>query len=218
MNINYFIDGADFKTYGVFVSGSDGLISKPKMKPPVVAKWDEYHGEFPDLQAKYYEAREIILSCFILGNDKYDFLQKANAFLSLFDGAGLHRLMVAVDASEPLVYQVYLSDSVDIRKEWSDNKMIGTFQIKLREPEPVKRVLKHVRTGEVDKTVTITVTSEKLLNIFWGDGENTTDVSGTAAEVTHTFTVNGIYYIVITGDIDKITSFTTSATTVWNKL
>ncbi len=218
MNINYFIDGIDFKTYGVFVSGSDGLISKPKMKPPVVAKWDEYHGEVPDLQNKYYEAREITLSCFILGNDKYDFLQKANAFLSLFDGSGLHRLMVAVDESEPLVYQVYLADSVDVRKEWSDQKMVGTFNIRLREPEPVKKVLKHQKTGEADKTVTLTVTSDKLLNIFWGDGANTTDVSGTDMEVTHTYTANGIYYVVITGDIDKISALTTSATIVWNKL
>lgn len=214
MIVNYYIDGVDFKTLNVYVEASDGLLSRPKLKAPLTVKWDEYHGEFPDLSKKYYEAREIVLSCFIKGSSKADFITKCNGFLAKFDAPGLHRLMVSVDGSEPLIYQVYLADGVDVRKEWSDTTMIGTFTVKLREPEPVKRIMKFIGPG----TANFTATSLKMLNFYWGDGEKTVDISGTSQSISHTYPNAGTYYISITGDIDAITLFTTNTTTVWSKL
>lgn len=218
MNIAYYIDSADIKDYGVFIEGSDGLLSKPKKKKPFSNVWNDYHGEVVDLAKVYYESREIVLDCFIVADNKADFIVKCNAFLSLFDQANTRRLAVSVDGSEPLLYEVFAEDTINIKKKWSDSSMIGTFQLKLKEPEPIKKVIKYQRTGTGDQTVSITVTSSKLLNIYWGDGSHTYDVSGTNQTVTHSFSSNGTFYIVITGDIDAITSITTTGTIVWNKL
>lgn len=217
--VTYYIDSNDIKqTYSVYVSASAGLFSKPKPKALSPTNWPDYHGEVVDLENKYYEAREITLDCFIKAANKADFIVKCNAFLAVFDAKGTRRLSVAVDGSEPLQFEVYLSAEVDIKKKWSEGQMIGTFQLKLREPEPVKKIIKYTRTNESNKTVSITVTSSKLLNIYWGDGTHTYDVNGTAQTITHNYAANGTFYIVITGNIDEITSLTTSGTIVWNKL
>lgn len=218
MNVIYSIDGVDLKTYGVFVEGSDGLLSKPKKKKPSSNSWNEYHGEVIDLAKVYYESRDIALECFIKADDKAQFITKCNTFMSLFDQPNTKRLAVTVDGSEPLIYELYSEDMINVKKKWSDSAMVGSFHLKLKEPEPVKRVLKYTRTGTVNKTVSITVTSSKLLNIYWGDGAHTFDVSGTGLIVTHDYSTNGTFYIVITGDIDAITSLTSTATLVWSKL
>lgn len=218
MNVNYFIDGVDFKQYGVFVSASHGLLSRPKLKSPVSVNWETYHGEVIDLDHKYYESREIQLNCFIKASSKFEFISQCNAFSALFDQTGSRRIAVSVDGSEPLVYEVYLADGIDVKKEWTDSDMIGTFTIKLKEPEPIKKVLKYTRSSDADKTVSITVTSTKLLNIYWGDGTHTFDVSGTSQTVTHNYAENGVFYIVVTGNVDEITSLTTTGAVVWNKL
>lgn len=218
MNVTYKLDGIDLKTYGVYLSASEGLLSKPKPKTSLSVNWETYHGEVVDLSKRYYESRDIQLNCFIKASTQSDFITKCNAFLALFDQAGTRRLSVNVDSTEPLVYEVYLSDSIDVKKTWSSSNMSGAFTLKLREPEPIKRVLKYTRTGDADKTVSITVSSQKLLNFYWGDGAHAFDVSGTGQTITHNFTANGTFYIVITGNIDEITSLTTNATVVWNKL
>ena len=115
------------------------------------------------------------------------------------------------------MYEVYLPDGTDIAKEWNDSKMVGTFTLKLKEPEPVKRVLKHFRVNENSKTVTITLTTQKLVNIYWGDGTTTQDVYGTQT-ITHDYSENGEDYVIVTGVIEDITDFSTNAIIVWNKL
>lgn len=216
--VTYYLDGVDLKSYDVYVSASDGLLSRPKLKAPLSSSWKEYHGDVVDLSKRYYDSREIHLNCFIKAATKADFIVKCNTFLALFDQPNTRRLSVSADGSEPLPYEVYLSDTVDIKKKWQDGEMVGTFNLKLKEPEPIKRVLKYTRTSEATKTVTITLTSAKLLNLYWGDGARTFDVSGTAVVVTHDYTADGTFYIVVTGNIDDITSLTSNGTLVWSKL
>jgi hypothetical protein len=86
--------------------------------------------------------------------------------------------------------------------------------MKLRECEPVKRILRHIGSG----TATIKVTTAKMLNIAWGDNSHTYDVSGTDKTVTHTYDVSGTYDIVISGVIEDITSFDTNCIIIWNRL
>lgn len=129
----------------------------------------------------------------------------------------MHRLTIDIHPTKALVYEVYLPDGTDISKEWNDSKMVGTFSLKLKEPEPVKRVLKHFRVNENSKTVTITLTTEKLVNIYWGDGTTTQDVYGTQT-ITHDYSENGEYYVIVTGVIEDIAKFSTNAIIVWNKL
>lgn len=217
MEVRYLLDGVDFKTYGIGVSSSS-TIGKLKMKEPFKVEWDNYHGDAVDLRKKYYKARDITLDCYIKADSVTDFLSKFNAFSAVFDKAYTNRLTLLLEGNEPIPFEVYLRDGIDLKKTWNAGLMVGTFTLVLNEPEPVKRVLKYTRTSDADKTVSITVTSTKMLNIYWGDGEHTFDVSGTAQTITHNFTANGTFYIVVTGCIDEITSLTTTGTVIWAKI
>lgn len=218
-NIEYTIDGVNIKdVYGVCVADSKGVISKPKLKTPTSVSWDNYHGEVVDLWHKFYEAREITLSCFIKAESKNDFITKVVQFEQLFDKQGTQRLMISVHPIKPLVYEVYCKNEISVTKTWNDRLMVGTFDLKLTEPEPVKRVLKHIRVSEATKECVVTLTSDKYVNIYWGDGESDLDVCGTNKTIKHTFKDNGDFFIVITGCIDEITDFSTNAIVIWNKL
>jgi hypothetical protein len=214
----YRLDGVDLKEYGVYVSDSKGVVNRPKLKEMAKVSWDNYHGEAVDLQHKFYEPREITLSCFIKANSKNDFITQVSKFQQLFDVNGTQRLVIDVHPIKPLIYEVYCQDEINVTKKWNDELMVGTFDLKLIEPEPVKRILKHIRVGDSTKTCTITMTTTKMVNIYWGDGTVDYDVSGTAITLSHVYETNGDYFPVITGCIDEITDFTTNAIVVWNKL
>jgi hypothetical protein len=214
----YTIDGHDFKDYGIYVSASDGLLSRPKLKDPLTVNWDNYHGESVDLMHKFIEARDITLSCFVKAESKIDFIKRVNDFAHLFDKKGTNRLVVDVHPVKPLIYEVYIKDEIEVSKTWNDSLMVGTFKLKLREPEPVKKVLKHIRVSEATKTCKITLTSTKYVNIYWGDGKVDYDIAGKDVSVQHEYTENGDYFPVVTGCIDEITSFTTNAIIVWERI
>lgn len=214
----YSIDGVDFKDYGVYVSGSKGILNRPKMKKPASLSWDNYHGESVDLNHKFLEPREITLDCFIKAASKNDFIIAVSRFQQLFDKKGTNRLVIDVHPVKPLIYEVYCQDVIDVSKTWNDALMVGTFQLKLIEPEPVKRILKHLCISEATKTCTIAMTTNKLVNIYWGDGEVDYDIEGKDVKVTHDYSEYGDYFPVITGCIDEITYFETNAIVVWNKL
>lgn len=218
MEVIYLIDGVNLNTYGVYVSGSDGLLSRPKVKTPLSQSWQDYHGEVVDLSRKYYESRKITLKCFLKATSNEDFINKTNTFLALLDAPGTRRLMVSVDSAKPLVFEVYVLDPVDPDKKWHSGKMVGTFTLNLIEHSPVKKVLKHIRTDVASKTASITITSTKLVDIYWGDGAVTNDVFGTNQTITHDYAANGTYHIIVAGCIDEITSLTSNATVVWIKL
>lgn len=215
---NYSINGINFKDYGVYVSESEGLLNRPKLKGLSKFSWDNYHGEDVDLTHKYYEARDITLTCFIKATDKIDFLVKLTEFEQLFDARGLQRLFVDVHPTKPLVYEVYCKDEISVSKRWSEHNMIGTFKLKLTEPYPIKRVLKYARTSEATKTCTINITTSKYVNVFWGDGRVDEDIAGKNVTLSHEYKENKEYLIIVTGCIDEITSFNSNATLVWNKL
>lgn len=212
----YSLDGIDFKEYGIYVSGSDGIVDRPKMRYPDSVTWDEYPGESIYRGKVYCDVREITLSCFIKAESKMDFMQKITSFEQLFDKPGTHRLVIDVHPDKPLVYEVYCKDSLQITKEWTDDIMTGTFNLKLIEPEPVKRVLRY--NAAAQKNVAIKLSSEKCVNIFWGDGYIDFDIYGEERTITHKYTDTETYLIVITGDIDAITAFETTAETIWNKI
>lgn len=209
----YYIDGVNFTTYGVHVSRSEGLLSRPKFKKPQSLSWQGHHGEVVDLSKKYYEAREIKLTCFVVASDQDDFIAKTSNFLALFDAVGTRRLMVDAGATKNLFFEVYLDNPVDIDKTWTEGQMAGTFILTLREPVPVKRV--YSITGS---SVSFTITSSKVLDIFWGDGQSNTDVFGTGLVVSHNYAVSGTYYIIVAGDLEAISSISTSATQIWSRL
>ncbi len=215
--VAYYIDGTNFKTWGIFVSEGNGLLDRPKLKAPLKIAWDNYHGEVVNLRAKRVEAREITLNCFMKATGKLDFVTKLNAFLDVFSKDGTQRLTVEIDPAKPLIYEVYNESGVTVSKRWDDNLMVGTFSLKLTEPEPVKRIVKFTKT-DTATTHIITLSSNKSVSIYWGDGTKTEDVYGDNVTVTHTYATNGDYFVEIAGVIEDVTDFSTNGTIVWNKL
>lgn len=221
MKVYYYINGVGFSTFGVKVSASDGLLSALKMKEPVRVTWPDQHGEVVDLVAPRYEAREITLECFIKAASSTAFILAVQTFLAAFQKAGLQRLMIDVDDSvvtrKPLVYEIYLQEEFEVKKKWNQTHMIGTFSLKLREPEPVKCVYKFVAAiGAM--TVTFTITTTDPVNIYYGDGSNHLDVVTASGQKSHTYATEGTFYIIITGVIENITAVTTTGTQVWSRL
>ena len=171
--MKYYLNGIDFATYGVRVSASSGAIDGLKLKEPKEMDWDGYHGKVVALSAPRYQHRELTLECFIVQPSKVDVIQKANDFMRELSKAGTQRLMIDTEEAKPLVYEVYQNGGFSIKKRWRSGQNVGEFTLKLIEPEPVKRVLKHIRTGDPTKTASVTLTSNKMVTIYWGDGTKT---------------------------------------------
>ncbi len=219
--LEYYIDGVNFKDYDIRVSSSNGVLDLPKMKTPTSIDWPDYHGEVIDLEAKRYEAREITLNCWLRATGKIDFATKVNNFYRHFIGDGTSRLMISIHPTKPLVYEVYNQDGIAHDKRWHDDKMIGTFTLKLREPDPVKRVLRHQRSGASTSKITVEFKSDKMVTIYWGDGQVDYDLYGDFTgknAVTHTYKSDGTYYPIVAGVVEEITDFSTNAIVVWERI
>ena len=168
--VRYSINGKYFKDYGIYVSSSLGLLDALKRKPIKTYDWLEYHGESLDLSNPKFEAREIVLNCFIKGeNYQQMFDNFRNVVLSEFQKSGTQRLLVEPFGYKALPFEVYLSDEVKIAKEFSESTSIGVFSIKLIEPNPIKKVL-----YTTSNTLNLSYNSSKETEIFFVNGEKTT--------------------------------------------
>lgn len=220
-DVEYYIDGVNFKDYGVYVSASDGLVGRLARKEALTVDYDNYHGVVRDRKRKRFKERTITLQCFIEASSRSAFVEWCNRFFALFDGDHTRRLKVEYDGTaKPLVYEVDLLDESPVDKKWggyNDDLMVGKFTLKLTEDEPVKRVLRHI-SGTSNSKATITVSTYKLLNIYWGDGTHTFNVGGNNTTVEHTYALPGEYDIIVTGVIEDIEQFETNAITVWELL
>ena len=220
-DVEYFLDGFNFKEYGVEVSASKGLVDRLARKETLTAEWDNYHGIVRDKKRPRFKERTIVLDCFIYASSRTAFVEWVQRFFSLFDAPGNHRFKCVPHLkTKPLVYEVELHDGVSVEKTWghyNDELMVGTFQITLVEDEPVKRVLRHIGTT-ANTVASITVTSTKYLNIYWGDGSHTYNVAGNQKTVEHTYEEPGEYDIIISGVIEDIEEFSTNAIIVWEIL
>lgn len=219
--LEYYLNAVNFRDIGIRVESSTGVLDQPKLKTPSSIDWPDYHGKVVDLANKRYEEREITLNCWLKASGKIDFVERVNRLYDILRADGTARLMISIHPTKPLLYEVYAADGVAPSKRWHDDKMIGTFSLKLREPDPVKRVVRHQRINDTSKQLTIALKSEKVVNIYWGDGSVTEDVygdhTGTNA-LTHTYAENGVYYAVVAGVIEEVTDFSTNGIIVWNRL
>lgn len=219
--ITYLLNGNDLKDMGIRVESSEGVLDLPKLKTPASNDWPDYHGKVIDLTDKRFEEREITLNCWMKANGKIDFTERLNHLYDILRADGTQRLYIGIHPTKPLVYEVYSEDGIAPSKRWHDEMMIGTFTLKLKEPDPVKRVIRHQRRNNATKTVSVAFNSPKMVNIYWGDGTKTEDVYGDHTgnnAITHTYENDGIYFIIVAGVIEEITDFTTNGIIVWNKL
>lgn len=219
--LEYYIDGKNLKDFGIRVEESNGLLNLPKLKTPSSVDWADYHGKVIDLTEKRYDEREIELKCWVKASGKMDFVSKINELYEYLRRDGTQRLMVSIHPTKPLVYEVYCEDGVAPDKRWHDDLMIGTFTLKFKEPDPVKRVVRHQRTSTATSSVTVAFNSDKMVNIYWGDGTMSEDVYGDHTgqnAITHEYSGNGVYYVIVAGVVEDITDFETNGIVVWNRL
>ena len=213
MDVKYYINGINFDEFEVYVSASKGVTSKLSHKDNLQVDWNEYHGVAIDRDKKpRYQERTIQLDCFINATGYDDFITKCNNFISQFEKAGTVRFKIKV-GDNVLPYEVYCPDAFDIDKKWNDVHMVGTFKIKLIEPEPVKMVLR-----PTVKATTITLSSDKMLNVFWGDGTYNIDICGTNKTINHTYLTDPTEEIIITGVVEDISNLTSNCAVIWNNL
>lgn len=219
--IGYTLGGVNLADLGIRVESSSGILDLPKLKTPASNDWADYHGKVIDLTDKRYQEREITLNCWLKATGKMNFTERVNQLYEVLRKDGTARLQIDIHPTKPLVYEVYCDGGVAPNKRWRYDKMIGTFALKLKEPDPVKRVVRHQRRDASTSTVSIAFRSDKMVNIFWGDGTMEEDVYGDhtgANAITHTFSDDGIYYVVVAGVIEELEDFTTNGIIVWNRL
>ena len=214
-SITYSLDGADLAAvFGVYISGSRGVLDLPSLKQPQVYDWADYHGVIVDLDKPRYKPRSIILDAWVeTKGGMIDFAQKVGNFYNAIRKQGLRQLSVFVNnPDKPLVFMVYMKDEVSVAKKWRDVHMYGTFQIKFEEPEPIKRVIRFTGTQP-----SITFRSSDVFNIYWGDGRVDHDVSADSTKTVAPlpYTSSGTYYICFSGNIDSLTEFSTNGTVIW---
>lgn len=219
--LEYYIDGTNLRDFGIRVESSSGVLDLPKLKSPTSNDWADYHGKVIDLTDKRYDEREITLNCWLKASGKMDFTERVNKLYEIFRKDGTQRLMISIHPTKPLVYEVYCEDGISPSKTWHDDLMIGTFTLKLKEPDPVKKVVRHQKLSSTSQKLTVGFKSDKMVNVYWGDGEVDYDVYGDHTgdnALTHTYTDNGIYYAIVGGVIEEISDFKTSGIIVWNRL
>ncbi len=218
----YSINGKPFiDTWGIYVQESDGLLDRPAMKTPVSQDWPGHHGEVVDLDDKRVQARDITLKCWMPCVSKLDFAEKFNDFCKQFEGNGTARLMVDIHPTRPLVYEVYLREALNVSKKWNDRLFVATFTLKVREPDPVKRIVRFLSIEGEEHSIKLNAGTGNVLTIAWGDGTFTHNVYGEhttdATALKHTYTDDGIYYAIVSGVIEDVTDFETDGIVVWEK-
>lgn len=211
------IDAIPFLNYDVYVSQSSGLIDALETKEGVSIDWPNEHGIIIDLKRIKFKPRTIKLKCWIKVDAGYiEFVQKANEFISNFIPPGLHRLKAGIDEYKSLEYEIYMAAGTEINKKWNAKDFVGTFELDLIEPQPIKRV---VRFNSSHGAAKIKITGLGLYNIFWGDGLSSLDNDcSSGLIIQHDYQTTDIFYAVITGNIDEITDFLTNGITTWTRL
>lgn len=210
-SISYYLEGVLFSRYGVYVQASSGITTIPQIKDPLTYNWGTANGLDYHQDGVRYKERTIQLKCLVEADTFPDLLNKTLAFFSLLIRNRTLRLRIAA-GDKNLVYEVICKDEVRLVPDFShQNKCVGTFTLRLVEPEPVKRVLYG------NGTCTITIKSPSPVNIYWGDGTHTFDVSGNDVSQTVSHSVSSDY-VIITGEPNDFTSFTSNFTTIWSRL
>ena len=216
--INYIIDGHNIRDeWEIFVSESSGIVDIPELKERAVVDWAEYHGEVIDDRTPKYKAKKMTLKCLMACADPAALVAKSREINELFARSGLHRLEVALSPTTSLFFDVILDGAISFSKKWRDANFVAEFDIVLKEPEPMKKVLKFT-SSDLNRTARINITTAKSVSINWGDGNVSPDLYGTDAEIVYNYQKNGEFVIIIHGDIDELTVNETNTETIWNKL
>lgn len=221
-DVEYFVNGTNFKEFGVYVSASNGLVSQLERKEGLTEDWGMRHGIQRNQNYVRFKERTITLECFIEASSRSAFVEWLNHFYDQFRSRGTKRLRVEYSGStKPLLYEVTMQAPSDPDKQfgrYNEDLMVGTFTITLVEDDPVKMVLRHIFSSSSQNTASFTLTSVYPVIVFWGDGTSEVVKAKSSTTVSHTYSNAGEYDIIIAGVIEEITNFSTSDIVVWQRL
>lgn len=216
------LNGKDlWEDLGIRVEQSRGLVGTPAMKDPQTADWPEYHGISIDLQQVRVVERKIELDCWFIAPTRDAAIDKVAELSTEIRGSDLKRF-VFQGGARVIPYDVYFPEEFNPEiPKWVEGEIVVKFTLVMVEPSPVKKVLKFVRTSDMNKTVIVNLnTNKKNFSIFWGDGTVTHNVrtpSGAPpTQVDHEYAVDGEYYITISGVVEKITNYSSNALQIWS--
>lgn len=216
MALTWYINRKNIATeYGCYVEGSSGLMDMPRAKNPLSADIDDYHGTMIYGSDVRYQGRDILLSCFCIGTSIDDFNEKINDLKVELSQDGPHQLTIT-GMTTPVSYIVLCTDGFAVSKQWRASGLtIGTFNLKLYEPCPVKRVVLYTG-GSTTLQIPFLDASGR---IYWGDGESTGALdTNEIGNYVHNYS-SGTYYIVITGAIDpEGATYYGGGTLLWEQL
>lgn len=216
--INYIIDGHNIRdTWKIYVSESSGIVDIPELKERAVVDWAECHGEVIDDRTPKYKAKKITLKCAMVCADASALIVKSREISELFARSGFHRLEVVLSSATKLYYDVVLDGPISFSKKWRDSNFVAEFDIVLKEPEPMKKVLKFQST-ELAMTAHINISTSKSISVMWGDGNVSPDLYGNNVDIIYNYQQHGEFVIIIHGDIDELTINDTNTELIWNKL
>lgn len=212
MNLNYSLNALSFSSIGLYVAESQGVLDMPAPKEYFGVEWPDAHGLVLDLTRPRYKERVITLECVMIATGPENLGLQLSALSQELRKPGTKRLRFYPTAAKPLVYEVYSSGAVEVKKKWRDGKIIARLTLNLTEPQPRKRV--YAAAG----TVSLTVTCPSPIALYWGDGTNEY-VQGVAQTKTHTYggTAGVVYYLIVSGEIEAATiTSLTNLTLLWD--
>jgi hypothetical protein len=134
----YLLDGNDLaSTYGVYIRKVDGILDFLKRKGDTAYNWLDEDGEehFTDADDIHFEARDIVLSCYIKAAAKATFLTNLNSFKTVLKSSGLHTLKLPYFTSTFSVY-FKAGGKLSMLTGWNSPVIVGQFLLTLREPNP----------------------------------------------------------------------------------
>lgn len=211
--VEFHINNINFRSLGVVVERLGGVLDMPARKDPLKVDWEDYHGEVVDLMKPVFDVREIELKCWMKAGSKDELASNWLQLRQIFEAPGTQRLQIDA-GTKPLLFDVYHPGTLEVENKWRNTgPYFARFTLNLVEPIPVKRVLR-----VSGSSCSITLTSRKLLAISWGDGQTTMNVYGNGVTVSHSYSGGGPYYVLISGNIEEVTGFSTDAVIVWNRI
>lgn len=213
--VSYKINGYRFEDLGMIVTGSHGVLDVPKIKKPFSINMPNSHGEILDLTNVFYESKIITLDCVISAIDNEAFVTAVNNFKEVLSYYNISELQISINGIEPLIYRMYIADGIEIEKKWRNRgEVVGSFSLKMIEPEPVKMILKYESSGLF--WCGLSFTSTTPVNVYWSRYEEEIGVQSVSG---HSYDSGDVTYIIITGQVENINiSDMTNVTIIWNRL
>ena len=86
-----------------------------------------------DLTEPIFESREIVLDCFVVGDNEEDMHLKFRALHMQFQQSGLQRLTISPFDYRPLVYQVYMPEAAEYFKNFHSDSQRKTTQLSIND-------------------------------------------------------------------------------------